>query len=81
MLFISHFRRKASFEMLFRVQGEFDHPLEEFVCRKPRKIVANQLLAEQSANITKLAALLLAGINEVSVSVIDYDDVPVRIEP
>ena len=67
--------------MLFRVQGEFNHPIEEFVRRKPREIVTNQLLAEQTANITKLAALLLAGVNEVPMSVVDYDDVLVHIEP
>ena len=72
--------RKASFQMLFRVQGQLDHPLEQVVCLKPGEIVTNEFLAEQVANITKLAALLFAGIHEVSVSIVDQDDVLVCVE-
>jgi hypothetical protein len=71
---------KSSLQMFFRVQGEFDHPLKEFICGQSWEILTNQFFAEQTANIAKLAAFLLAGIYEVPVSVVDYDDVLVRIE-
>ena len=35
--------------MLFGVQGEFDHTLQEIVCLQPGKIVTNQFFADQAA--------------------------------
>jgi hypothetical protein len=35
--------------MLFGVQGEFNHPLKEFVRLQPGEIVTNQFFADQAA--------------------------------
>ena len=61
--------------MLFRVQGQLDHPFKKFVSLQPWEIVANQFFTKQAANITQLAAFLFAGIDKVSVSVINNDHV------
>ena len=61
--------------MLFRVQGQLDHPFKEFVRLQPWEIVANQFFTKQAANIPELAAFLFAGIDKVSVSVINNDHV------
>ena len=71
---------KSSLQMFFRVQGKFYHPFKEFVCRQSWKIMANQLLAEQATNIAELAGFLFAGIHEVPVSVVDYDNVFLHVE-
>ena len=42
--------------------------------------MTNQFFAEQTANIAKLAALLLASVYKVSVPVVDYDHVFIHIE-
>lgn len=67
--------------MLFRIQGQLDHALQKFVCWQTGKIVANQFLAEQAADVAQLAAFLLAGVYEVPVPVINDNHVLVRFEP
>ena len=66
--------------MLFRIQGQLDHPLKEFVRLQPREVVTNEFFTKQTANITELTAFLFAGIYEVPVTVIDDDHIFINIE-
>ena len=68
------------FQMLLRIQRQLDHPLEKFVCLQSWKIVANEFLAKQAANIAQLAALLFAGIYKVPVPVVNDNHVFFLIE-
>ncbi len=66
--------------MLFGVQGQLDHAFKKFVRLQLREIVSNELFAKQAADIAQLAALLLARIDEVPVTVVDDDHVFFLIE-
>jgi hypothetical protein len=61
--------------MLLRIQRQLDHPLKKLICLQPWKILANELLAKQAANIAQLAALLFAGIYKVPVPVVNNNHV------
>ena len=61
--------------MLFCIQRQFDHAFKQFVRLQPREILAHEFLAKQAANIAQLAAFVFAGINKVSVSVVDDNHV------
>jgi hypothetical protein len=57
--------------MLFRIQGQLDHPFKKFVGLQPREIVADEFLTKQAANIAQLAGFLFAGIYKVPVPVVN----------
>ena len=63
------------FQMLFGIQRQLDHSFKKFVRLQPWKIVANEFLTKQTANIAQLVAFLFAGIYKISVPVVDHNHV------
>ncbi len=61
--------------MLFRIQGQLDHPFKEFAGLQPWEIVKNKFFTKQAADIPELAAFFLSGIDKVSVSVVNDNHV------
>ena len=61
--------------MFFRIQRKLDHPFKDFIRLQPWKIMANEFLAKQAANIAQLANFLFAGIYKVPVPVVDDNQI------
>ncbi len=67
--------------MLFRIQGQLDHPFKKFVRLQPWEIMANEFLTKQAANIAQLTAFLFAGVYKVPVPIVDDNHVFFLIVP
>ena len=64
-----------SAEVLFRVQREFDHALQQPVGGQTGEVLVHQFLYVKAADVAQLQRLVAQGVNEIAVGVVDNDQV------
>jgi hypothetical protein len=72
--------RLARLELLFRIERQLDHSLEQLVRRCSRKILEHQLFDVQSYQVTQLQRTIARRKHKVAMTAVDDDDIAIAIE-
>src|SRR5580704_10785247 len=68
------------FELLFRIQRQLDHSLEQLIRRCSGKILQHQLFDIQSHQVTQLQCTIARRKHKVAMTTVDDDDIAIAVE-
>lgn len=68
-----------SFQMFFHVEHELEHPLEELRRGLAPEVLEDQLLHEQSRDVSQLQGTCSRRMHEVAMSIVDDDEISTQI--
>ncbi len=66
-------------QILFGVKRQFDHSLKKLVGAIAREIMNDKLLGKQPADVPELELPISRGVDEITVSVIDHNEVVFQV--
>src|ERR1700720_4462634 len=67
-------------QILLGVQRQLQQALEKLILRNADEVLEHQLLGEQPADVTQLQHLVSRCVDEIAVTVVDDDEVALRVE-
>ncbi len=68
-------------QILLGVQGQLQQTLQKLIRGNANEILEHELLGEQATDVTDLEHLAACRIDEITMAVVDHDEIALRIEP